>query len=86
MVWAVFVRSGKFVLCKFGLHMKLLNLPPLTALRAFLALAETGSAVAAGRALNVSHAAVSQQIRGLEDHMGVPQRRCAWGLVPSSEQ
>ncbi|MEM8582271.1 MAG: LysR family transcriptional regulator [Pseudomonadota bacterium] len=52
--------------------MKFLNLPPLTALRAFLALAETGSAVAAGRALNVSHAAVSQQIRGLEDHMGVP--------------
>ncbi|MEM6374912.1 MAG: LysR family transcriptional regulator [Pseudomonadota bacterium] len=51
--------------------MKLHELPPLTALRAFLALAETGSAVAAGRALNVSHAAISQQIRGLEDHMGV---------------
>ncbi|MEM6481341.1 MAG: LysR family transcriptional regulator [Pseudomonadota bacterium] len=51
--------------------MKVLDLPPLTALRAFLALSETGSAVAAGRALNVSHAAISQQIRVLEDHMGV---------------
>lgn len=49
-----------------------LNLPSLTALRAFLALSETGSAMAAGRALNVSHAAVSQQIRALENHIGVP--------------
>ncbi|MEM8776214.1 MAG: LysR family transcriptional regulator [Pseudomonadota bacterium] len=48
-----------------------LKLPPLTSLRAFSALAETGSAVAAGQALNVSHAAVSQQIRTLETHMGV---------------
>ncbi len=46
-------------------------MPPLTALRAFDALAETGSASAAGAALNVSHAAVSQQIRALENHMGL---------------
>ena len=49
-----------------------LTLPPLTALRAFSALAETGSAQAAGEALNVSHAAISQQIKALEAHMGVP--------------
>ena len=48
-----------------------LSLPPLTALRAFAALAETGSASAAGAALNVSHAAISQQIKTLEGHMGL---------------
>ena len=48
-----------------------LSLPPLTALRAFAALAETGGTVAAGARLNVSHAAVSQQIKQLESHLGV---------------
>lgn len=48
-----------------------LNLPPLSALRAFAALAESGSMVAAGERLNVSHAAISQQIRALEAHMGL---------------
>lgn len=47
------------------------SMPPLTALRAFSALAETGSASAAGVALNVSHAAISQQVKALEGHMGV---------------
>ncbi|MCV2893818.1 LysR family transcriptional regulator [Lentibacter sp. XHP0401] len=47
------------------------NMPPLTALRAFAALAEAGSAQAAGALLNVSHAAVSQQIKALEAHMGL---------------
>lgn len=51
--------------------MEWLNLPPLTALRAFSALAETGSASGAGAALNVSHAAISQQIKSLEGHMGL---------------
>ncbi|QYX56387.1 LysR family transcriptional regulator [Roseovarius sp. SCSIO 43702] len=50
--------------------MNWLDLPPLTALRAFAAFAETGSVVDAGAALNVSHAAVSQQLRALEAHMG----------------
>jgi len=48
-----------------------LSLPPLTALRAFAALAETGGTAAAGARLNVSHAAVSQQIKQLEAHMGL---------------
>lgn len=46
------------------------DLPSLTALRAFAALAETGGLTQAGRALNVSHAAVSQQMRVLEDRLG----------------
>jgi len=49
-----------------------LTLPPLSALRAFAVLAETGSVVAAGHRLNVSHAAVSQQLKTLEAHMGLP--------------
>lgn len=47
------------------------NLPPLSALRAFAALAQSGSFTRAGEALNVSHAAVSQQVRALEDRLGV---------------
>jgi LysR family glycine cleavage system transcriptional activator len=47
------------------------SLPPLSALRAFAALAETGSFTRAGAALNVSHAAVSQQVRALEQRLGV---------------
>lgn len=47
------------------------GMPPLTALRAFSAMAETGSVVEAGAQLNVSHAAISQQVRALETHMGV---------------
>jgi LysR family glycine cleavage system transcriptional activator len=46
------------------------TLPPLAALRAFAALAETGGFTAAGDALNVSHAAVSQQVRALEERLG----------------
>lgn len=45
------------------------SLPPLTALRAFSAFAECGSVAGAGRALNVSHAAISQQLRALETHL-----------------
>jgi len=47
------------------------GLPPLNSLRAFAALAQTGSYVQAGTALNVTHAAVSQQIRLLEEWLGV---------------
>ena len=46
-------------------------LPSLSALRAFSAYATSGSVNAAGAALNVSHAAISQQIRALEGHLGV---------------
>ena len=45
-------------------------LPSLTALRAFAATAEMRSFSQAARALNVTHAAVAQQVRALEDHFG----------------
>ena len=47
------------------------DMPPLSALRAFEAYAATGSVQRAGDALNVSHAAISQQIRNLETHLNV---------------
>lgn len=47
------------------------SLPPLAQLRAYAALVETGSMSAAGALLNVSHAAISQQVRALEASLGV---------------
>lgn len=47
-----------------------LSLPPLNALRAFEAAARTGGYVAAAEELGVSPAAVSQQVRNLEDFLG----------------
>ena len=42
------------------------HLPPLSMLRAYAAFAQTGNVVAAGEALGVSHAAISQHLRALE--------------------
>lgn len=47
------------------------DMPPLASLRAFYAFAEAGNVVQAGETLNVSHAAISQQLRALEAHLGV---------------
>ncbi|WP_419741085.1 LysR family transcriptional regulator [Ruegeria sp.] len=44
--------------------------PSLTSLRAFAAAAEFKNLTRAAAALNVTHSAVSQQIRGLEQHLG----------------
>ncbi len=46
------------------------EMPPLTALRAFQAVAQAGGYSAAARLLNVTHAAVAQQVRALEEHLG----------------
>ncbi len=51
--------------------MNWMKMPPLSALRAFAAFAERGSVAEAGDSLNVSHAAISQQIRALEKHLDV---------------
>jgi LysR family glycine cleavage system transcriptional activator len=48
------------------------NIPSLTALRAFAATAELRSFSQAARVLNVTHAAVAQQVRALEDQLGRP--------------
>ena len=47
------------------------SLPSLSALRAFEATARLGSVTAAAEELNVTHGAVSRQIRSLDDHFGV---------------
>ncbi len=47
-------------------------LPSLAALRAFDALARAGSLSAAGRQLNVTHAAIAQHLRSLEERFGQP--------------
>lgn len=46
-------------------------LPSLPAVRALVAFADGGSVVAAGEALGVTHAAISQQLKALEAQMGV---------------
>lgn len=47
------------------------HMPPLSALRAFEATARLGSVTAAARELNVTHGAVSRQLRSLDEHFGV---------------
>jgi LysR family transcriptional regulator, glycine cleavage system transcriptional activator len=47
------------------------SLPSGAALRALAAFAETGSVVRAAAALNVSHPAISQQLKALEAHLGL---------------
>lgn len=47
------------------------DMPPLAALRAFCAFSQSGNVVRAGDTLNVSHAAISQQLKALERFLGV---------------
>ncbi|MEZ5777057.1 MAG: LysR family transcriptional regulator [Paracoccaceae bacterium] len=48
-----------------------LHLPPLSALKAFEATARFRGFSSAARALNVTHAAVAQQVRALEERLGL---------------
>ncbi|EAR53106.1 regulatory protein, LysR:LysR, substrate-binding [Oceanicola granulosus HTCC2516] len=48
------------------------HVPSLAALRGFEAAARLGSLSAAARELNVTHAAIAQHVRTLEDHFGIP--------------
>lgn len=60
------------------------SLPPLTALRAFEATARLGSVTRAADELSVTHAAVSHQLRALEDWIGAPLfRREHRRIVPN---
>ena len=52
-------------------HMTLGKLPPLNALRAFLVAARHQSFSRAAAELNVTHGAISRQVRGLEEFLGV---------------
>ncbi|MEQ9125443.1 MAG: LysR family transcriptional regulator, partial [Alphaproteobacteria bacterium] len=49
-----------------------MHLPSLTALRAFEAAARLGSFARAAEELNVTAAAISQQVRALEADLGLP--------------
>jgi LysR family glycine cleavage system transcriptional activator len=87
-VFAEICESNEFNKCKLGLHMDWRDLPPLAALRAFTAFAQCGSLVEAGDALGVSHAAVSQQLRLLEQHLNFPlldRSNRALRLTPQGE-
>lgn len=53
-------------------RMSLARLPPLTALRAFVVTARNQSFARAADELHVTAAAVGQQVRLLEDHLGQP--------------
>jgi LysR family glycine cleavage system transcriptional activator len=58
-----------------------MRLPPLNALRAFEAAARHGGFISAAEELHVTRGAVSQQVKLLEDHLGVPLfRRHARGV------
>lgn len=46
-------------------------IPSLNSLRAFHAVAETGGYSSAANLLNVTHPAISQQVKSLESHLGV---------------
>ncbi|TYC63233.1 LysR family transcriptional regulator [Rhodobacterales bacterium] len=64
-------------------------MPSLHSLRAFAAVAETKNLSAAGRQLNVTHAAVSQQVRALEAHFGcalIAREGRGVALTPEGEQ
>lgn len=61
------------------------DLPSLSLLRAFDATARQGSFAEAGRALNVTHAAVTQAVRGLEAELGVQLVRRAGRTVALTE-
>ena len=47
------------------------RLPPMQALRAFEAVARTGSLTKAAEGLHLTHGAISHQLKGLEDDLGV---------------
>ncbi len=60
------------------------DIPPLSSLRAYESAVRTGSFSAAGRELNVTHAAISQHVRGLEARLQTPLlQRDGQRLVPT---
>ena len=60
------------------------DIPSLSALRAFEAAARLESYSAAARSLNVTHAAIAQHVRALEDRFGQPlMTRAGRGVAPT---
>jgi LysR family glycine cleavage system transcriptional activator len=83
---AISARENRYL---FGFSVRfsyMKNLPPLAALRSFEAVARLGSVSLAAAELNVTHSAVSQQIRLLEEQLGsVLFLREGRGLQPSED-
>ena len=66
--------------------MDLTRLPPLSSLRAFEAAARHGSLSGAARELNVTHPAIAQQVRRLEEWFGTRLiERAGRGMAPTPE-
>lgn len=65
------ISAWRFRSDDLGTHVKMARLPPLNALRAFEVSARLGSFTLAGRELHVTHGAISQQVRILEEALGV---------------
>ncbi|ROU03187.1 LysR family transcriptional regulator [Histidinibacterium lentulum] len=62
------------------------DLPSLAAMRAFESAARHGSFSAAARELNVTHAAIAQHVRALEEHFALPlMRRSGNGMTVTPE-
>ncbi|MEM9045933.1 MAG: LysR substrate-binding domain-containing protein [Pseudomonadota bacterium] len=62
------------------------GLPPLASLRAFEASARRLSHSAAAEELSVTHAAIAQQVRGLEQHLGLKlMNRAGRGMALTAE-
>ncbi|RMU69509.1 TrpBA operon transcriptional activator [Pseudomonas syringae pv. aptata] len=59
------------VTCQENSQIMSRDLPPLNALRAFESTARLGSVSQAAEQLNVTHGAVSRQLKVLEEHLGV---------------
>jgi len=67
----------------------LAKLPSLDLLRGFVAVARRGSVTQAAADLFLTQSAISRQIRGLEDHLGLPlfhRRHRALDLTPEGER
>ena len=65
------IQLSKYTIGKYGFTMNWSTLPSLSSLRTFAAVAEAGSFTDASTKLNVTRAAVGQQVRSLEKFLNV---------------
>lgn len=68
-ILANYATQLKFQCVRKSYNMNWLELPRLNSLRAFAAVAEAGSYTLAAERLNVTHAAISQQVKALENRL-----------------
>jgi LysR family glycine cleavage system transcriptional activator len=83
------LRANRHIGCEVFDNLTSRALPSLNALRAFEAMARTGRATLAAEELNVTHSAVSRQVKALEAALGVrlfqgPKHRLT--LTPAGQE